>query len=281
MTTEIVTKNYERLDFYIDQCLSHLDNAQDLFIQCCKIAVDEIHMSPQEAWTYVHNKLKDHVAERTLYMWADKALPEGAKKSTKPKKIATLQSPEQENIEPESHSESTTGSQGEEIEQETVPEGVREATNDFEELREENQELRKALEETRKEVKILREINPEDTKNPDQTRQIKESLEKTLDENRELKEVIERQQWQTKKPIPFVLPKRQVPELIRDLNHSLNNDVQMFLCEDNQGRFLDWITGYQTSYNSEIKRELAQRREYLERNATQTRQEQGQESASL
>lgn len=98
--TDKTITNYQRLDFYIDQIATHMDSAYDIFVECCRIAIEEEYLTPQEAWQYVYTKLKDHVAERTLYMWADKALPEGAKKTTKPKgstkKIATLQSPKQE-----------------------------------------------------------------------------------------------------------------------------------------------------------------------------------------
>lgn len=133
MTTEIVTKTYERLDFYIDQIASDIDNAYGKFVECCRIAVEEEHLTPKEAWEYVYTKLKDHVAKSTLYLWGDKVLPEGSKKATKPKKIPSLESPKAETTqfdtkgmgvviteeeESSSASESATGPDGNEVEQE-------------------------------------------------------------------------------------------------------------------------------------------------------------------
>lgn len=95
--------NYERLDFYIDQIATHMNNAYDIFVEYCRIATEEEHLTLNEAWQYVYTKLEDHIGERTLYGWADKALPTGAKKVTKPKgqnkskKIDMCQSPEEKN----------------------------------------------------------------------------------------------------------------------------------------------------------------------------------------
>jgi hypothetical protein len=56
-------------------------------------------MTPQETWDYAFDRLRETVNERTLYRWADKVLPDGAKRLTKPKKIDTCQSPKQDNSE--------------------------------------------------------------------------------------------------------------------------------------------------------------------------------------
>lgn len=262
MTTEVVTKNYERLDFYVDLIVQKLDDAVSSVKQYMdsyfKVAKEE-GISEDEAKKYLKTKLP----HSTYY----KYLPIDISKREYNKSTPVDNSLTEES----SSSESATGSQGEEIEQEVAITPPPEPPVREQELQEELSEKDKALEELRKEVRTLREMVPDEHGNPDQLKRIQESLEQTLEENRELKEVVEKTQWQQKEPIPFILPKRIVPELIRDLNHSLNNDVQMFLCEDNKGRFLDWITGYQT-YTSEVKRELAQRREQLQ-NATKTRPE--------
>lgn len=53
--------------------------------------------------------------------------------------------------------------------------------------------------------------------------------------------------------IPFKITKEQVPSLIRDLNHTLNNDFQMFLCQDPNGRFVYWMAGYGRNEPEEMR----------------------------
>ena len=79
-------KDYERLDPYIKNITKHINKSYDAFREYCKIATEEEHLTPQEAWRYLVSKLSDSVIPHsTLYRWADRALPEGAKQITKPK----------------------------------------------------------------------------------------------------------------------------------------------------------------------------------------------------
>jgi hypothetical protein len=77
-----------------DHCYSikqNYESAKQTFIKLCKVVQRE-GFPPNEVWQRVKENLKDIIPQRTLYYWADEQLPIGAKKTTRPKKIATLQS---------------------------------------------------------------------------------------------------------------------------------------------------------------------------------------------
>lgn len=177
----------------------------------------------------------------------------------------------------------------EEIEQEveTSPGGNPYPTVREVELEQEVSEKERALEELRKEVKALRELVPENTKDPDMTRRIQESFEKLKEENLELKAALQAEQKYTKasdipktKDIqPFLIKREQISNLWKILGKSFNHDIQAFLCEES---WLHVIPPFEMTYTDDTQRDYAQRFEELSlRNASQTRQEQGQESAPL
>lgn len=103
MTIETIatntTDNTEEMNQLVDEhCIEIKDNmksAQKKFIRLCEMILEKGY-SPGEAWIRIKENLKECIPERTLYRWADTALPEESKLVTKPKKIANWQSPKQE-----------------------------------------------------------------------------------------------------------------------------------------------------------------------------------------
>jgi hypothetical protein len=97
MATKIHEKSNKRLDVIIAKIIKYRDSMREAFADYCKAAVEE-GFTANEAWTYIHTRLKDVVPRATLYRWAEKELPLEAKKSTKPrnKKIPKWESSEGE-----------------------------------------------------------------------------------------------------------------------------------------------------------------------------------------
>lgn len=89
---------YSVIDDHCNSIRQNFESAKHTFIRLCEISVKEGY-PPNEVWQRVKENLQDLIPQRTLYYWGDQFLPEGAKKSTRPKKIAMLQSPPDRTVE--------------------------------------------------------------------------------------------------------------------------------------------------------------------------------------
>ena len=78
-----------RLAPYINQIGEHMNRGYDAFKEYCRVATEEEHLTPRDAWIYLRLNLNNIlIPHSTLYRWADKTLP-GVKRITKPRTITS------------------------------------------------------------------------------------------------------------------------------------------------------------------------------------------------
>lgn len=124
MTTELATKSYERLDGYIDRIINSLQKSGEIIQEYLNVAKEE-GIEEQEAWKY----LKGKIPKTTFYRYLPDMYKSGTGRPKKEFPIGKLGETNKEEFntegmgviipEPESSSESATGPDGQEVEQET------------------------------------------------------------------------------------------------------------------------------------------------------------------